>query len=856
MSLSRRRSEACIRRYYPLFSNITKSVCHEFSFEYFKWYQNYCRLRPCFSASMLLVVLVVLLAGISPVAAQIYRPPILGPGAAPPPAARPTPVPRFERRDPPPPGIAVVAGILQDREATKVHLRQKASVETVEYRLEADEIDYDSETGVAEARGAVHFINYTSGEEMFCKRADYNLKDGTGSFYEVHGSYYGKIDPRPGILTTGQPFLFQGDWAEKLKDRYILYKATLTNCDEKDPWWTLSAQKMDIIANDRALAYKSLLRLKKIPLLYTPVFYKDLSSDARHSGFLTPSIGHSNRRGFMVGLGYFWAINRSYDILYRPQYFTTRGLAHTVDFRGKPTAKSDFNFFLYGVNDKGELQQDGTRIKQGGYLMSVTGRTELPSGWQAKVNFNYLSSFKFRQAFTESFNEAVITEANGVGIISRDWSYYHLNTVFTRQENFQSAEPGDTIVIRKLPQVEFNARERQVFANVPLWVSWDTSAGLVRRTQPLFQTRQLVPRVDAEPRVTAAFHWKDLHLIPSFSVRETYYGSRYMEAAPGTDTSSVQTAAVVGDNLNRFTREVSVDLILPTLSRVFEMRHGGKLKHSVETRARFRNTAGVSLNANGVSDFKRVIRFDEMDLVSNTTEVEYSMTNRLWRKKRNGEVSDFLSWELRQKRFLDPTFGGALVPGQRNVFLTTSELTAYAFIDQARNYSPVVSAMRLQPMGGVGLEWRQDYDPLRGRITNSSLTADARVDNYFVSVGHNRVSCVPLVWVDPTMRETFCTSAPSGQLLSPASNQVRGMFGIGQENKRGWNAAFLASYDYTTRIMQYANTQVTYNTACCAFSGQYRRFNFGGRNENQYRVAFVIANIGSFGTLRRQERLF
>jgi LPS-assembly protein len=37
---------------------------------------------------------------------------------------------------------------------------------------------------------------------------------------------------------------------------------------------------------------------------------------------------------------------------------------------------------------------------------------------------------------------------------------------------------------------------------------------------------------------------------------------------------------------------------------------------------------------------------------------------------------------------------------------------------------------------------------------------------------------------------------------------------------------------------------------------QYRRFGFATRNENQFRVAFAIANIGSFGTLKKQERLF
>jgi LPS-assembly protein len=37
---------------------------------------------------------------------------------------------------------------------------------------------------------------------------------------------------------------------------------------------------------------------------------------------------------------------------------------------------------------------------------------------------------------------------------------------------------------------------------------------------------------------------------------------------------------------------------------------------------------------------------------------------------------------------------------------------------------------------------------------------------------------------------------------------------------------------------------------------QYRRFAFGTRYENQFRVAFAISNIGTFGTLKRQERIF
>jgi len=97
--------------------------------------------------------------------------------------------------------------------------------------------------------------------------------------------------------------------------------------------------------------------------------------------------------------------------------------------------------------------------------------------------------------------------------------------------------------------------------------------------------------------------------------------------------------------------------------------------------------------------------------------------------------------------------------------------------------------------------------------------------------------------------------------LSNLENMLRaekpnGRVGIGQDNRRGWSVAFQGNYDYLVHTLQYAFTQVSYNTDCCGFAAQYRRFNFGTRQENQWRVAFAVANVGTFGTLKRQERIF
>ncbi|MBI3679787.1 MAG: LPS-assembly protein LptD [Acidobacteria bacterium] len=715
-----------------------------------------------------------------------------------------------------------MSAISQQVDGRLYKLRGKVRLETSEALIEADEIDYDEESGDAEARGNVFFRHFEGNEELKADRAEYNVTDETGTFYNVKGTAPGKINPRPGLLTTTNPFSFQGEWAERLKDRYILYNGFLTNCKLPKPLWTLRAPKFDIIPNDRALAHKAWFKVYKFPLFYAPVFYKSLQRQPRRSGFLTPNIGNSSRRGKMVGAGYYWAINRSYDLSYRSQLFTQRGFAHTVDFRGKPRPNADFNFYLYGVNDRGLKMQSGERIKEGGFLISADGRAELGHGFHAKALVNYLSGFRFRQAFTETFNEAIFSEVQSVGYVSRHWSSYGLNMVVSRKENFLSPYETDKITIRRLPQAEFNSRERQINDKVlPVWVSLESSAGLLRRKQPLFETRSLVERLDLEPRIMTAVRWKDFSLIPSYSIRETYVGSSFRPQAPG----------VSGSNILRHARELSLDLVPPSLARVYDAPSflGAKMKHVIEPRAGFRYVSGVE-------DFRNVIRFDETELLSNTKQAEVSLTNRLFVKKTSGETVEALSWQVWHRRYFDPTFGGAVVDGERNVLLTSVELTGYAFLHQPRRYSPIVSALRVNPLSNAGIEWRADYDPAFRRFSNSSITAYARVSRYFLSLGHAYVKSV------------------SG--LSPPFNQFRGLFGIGNENRRGWNAAFSAFYDFRQGTMQFATTQVTYNMDCCGLSFQYRRFNFGTRNENQFRVAFAVANIGSFGTLKRQERIF
>jgi LPS-assembly protein len=709
-----------------------------------------------------------------------------------------------------------IESVTQDAVGVIRHLRGNVRLETSDMLLRADELDYNTETGDAEARGHVHFEHFVRGEKLDCDHAEYNVSAETGKFYDVSGSATSRIQARRGLLITKTPFYFQGKWAERLEDHYILHDGFITDCAMPNAWWRMKGPKFEVIPGDHATSRSSWFYLKGMPLVYFPYFYKSLKKEPRRSGFLLPTIGNSSTRGYEMGAGYYWAINRNYDLTYRAQYFVKAGLIHHLDFRGDPTQKTFFDVLVDGVDDKRNLVPPAS-----GALILGHVKSELGNGWLAMGELDYITSFAFRQQYSESFNEAVFSQTHSVGFLTKHWSDFGINLVAENNVNFLSTTPGNDISIRKLPELKFNQRDHQVnVASLPFWISFDSSAGLLRRSQNLFQTRQFVDRLDFAPTITTALHLPGFQIVPSFGIRETSY-----------ESSAVSPGIFSGQNILRNSHDAKVDLILPSLAKIFNVPSwiGSKMKHVIEPRITYQYTGGID-------NFNRIIRFDETDLLSNTNQVEFSLNNRLLVKDKNGTVTDFINWQLLYDRYFDPTFGGAIIPGQRNVIQSSLDLTGYGFLDGVRRSSPIVSAFRVQ-QSRVGLEWRTDYDPLFHRFANSSLSVDGRYKQYHVSVGQSYVNTDPV--------------------LAPSANQFRGVISYGSDTRKGLSFGFSAYYDYIKGVMQYSQTQVTYNTDCCGLSVQYGRFNIGGaRDESQFRVSFAVANIGAFGTLKRQENIF
>ncbi len=144
-------------------------------------------------------------------------------------------------------------------------------------------------------------------------------------------------------------------------------------------------------------------------------------------------------------------------------------------------------------------------------------------------------------------------------------------------------------------------------------------------------------------------------------------------------------------------------------------RDFGKWRHLVESDVNYRYIGNAG-------QFRDTIVVDNVDLVTHTNEVEYGLTNRFFTKR------EIFSWRLSQKYFLDPTFGGAIIPGRRNVFEPLLDITGFTFADGRRRFSPIISEMRLATSPSTSEDIEVDYDTrdhlFEAQVSSAMRTAD------------------------------------------------------------------------------------------------------------------------------------
>ncbi len=755
--------------------------------------------------------------------------------------------------------------------------------------IKADHIEYDTETGELTANGHLHATGGANDEDITASHGTMNLQRQTGRFYDVTGSVGMKNTGRTTLYASSNPFLFTGRMVVRTGPQsYEIYGGTLTSCQLPRPDWMLYAGKFSV-DGEKARAQNSTFRVMNIPVLFLPYVTHPIDPEGRQSGILIPEISNSSTKGFVLGEQVYWAINRSTDLTVGAQYYSLRGWEQSGTFRyrglGNDFAKARYS----GLLDRG-ITTGGVYLNQGGQDAVFSGRHDLSRQTRLVGDAEYLSSYAYREAFAESFSLAVssdilsiaygVHEANGYAEAVRADRYQGLKMAATPATSTAPAIPEEQVRIFHAPSLDFSSTEHPIAGSGLVWSMEASEAGL-SRVQPNFSTGGLTQRLDLHPEIAYPLSFGGWNLRSSAGVRDTAYSRSRKTPYGGPNELPVE----LPNGINRADGEAEVDLRAPVVERTFdspqvEKFFGSDLRHTVEPELTYRYVGGVN-------NFRNVLRFDDVDIASDTNELEYGVTQRLFlrpvKAKPCKEIStkehanpnldddrdqptgravgrdekdrrpdcgsrEWIRWRLAQKRFFNQDFGGAVVDGRRNIFDTTLNFSGIAFLTEPRAISPLISRMRIRTSAHLDVEWDFDLDTGAKKFTSDNLFLDVHENNWFGGLSYARLNAPGRFYTEGV------TSAVSD------FNQLRLLLGYGSPTKPGLGLAANVGLDLNAAnsgLVQYGAVQTSYNWDCCGLSVEYRKYELGSvRNESVERFNFTLLNIGTAGNLRRAESLF
>ena len=648
-------------------------------------------------------------------------------------------------------------------------------------RVEADWAEFHTTAGVISAGDRVKF---TRGEEVLeGGRLSYNYKNKTGTFANVKG------EVEPGFFVTFEEgeLLADGTWAGK--------GITATPCKEDCPNWMMTFGSAVIDPGNKVTGRSFLFRAKGVPVLWFPKMTIPTTTRPRSSGFLIPSTSISDTKGRSLREDFYWAINRSADATFGAEYFSKRGPAGHINFRAVPSASTTLNVETFFAID---------RLDQGGQRTRVRTDSTFGDGWRGLADLDFTSSFLFRQIFEEGFSQISSPLEHSKAFMTRNGPRSSINVLYDRSAIFFPEQP--TIVLRKFPTFDYSLPLDSIADVIPVYFSFEGGYSGVARRDDRIDSPSVMQRFDLQPAIdvplirTRALQWS--HHI---SLRNTLY------------THSLRTD-IEQNALNRASLDYSTEITGGQLERSF-----GSWRHIIEPDIKYRYIAGIDR-------YHETIVVDEADLVTNTNELEYGITNRFF------AGHEFLTWRVAQKLYFDPEFGGALLAERRNSLAPLMSLTGYAFSDGTpRRFSPIVSTVRIATSPQTATDFQMDYDTKSEQIRSAGVTGQLSRGQWSSSVAYffNRLSNI----------QTY-------------NNQLRGMVRYGAQTKPGLSFGFSFYSDLSRSLLQGSTAQIGYNADCYGLSFNFSQYDVGARKETGFRFSLTLKNLGSLGTLRPQERLF
>ncbi len=239
--------------------------------------------------------------------------------------------------------------VSRDDEKGLTVARGKVQARYQERTLTADEVTFEAATRIIRAKGNVRIINPDRTAQFADELVlDQNLSVGAAAGFAARSEGQVKIAAASAVRRS-----------ETLNE---LNRAIYTPCEicaksgeTKDPSWSIQAEKITQDRERQVVSYRNaVIRVRGAPVFWVPVFWHADPQAERSSGFLTPDIQTSGRRGLSYEQPYVFVLSPSADLTLSPQinsrvlpflngHYRQRFRTGAIDVRGGFTYDRDFD---------------------------------------------------------------------------------------------------------------------------------------------------------------------------------------------------------------------------------------------------------------------------------------------------------------------------------------------------------------------------------------------------------------------------------------------------------------------------------------------------------------------------------
>jgi len=745
-----------------------------------------------------------------------------------------------------------------------------------DYVLRADKVVYHQATSALEADGHLLVSGGPRDIQINASHGDLRLNMHTARFYNVNGSQGIHAAGRSAVYSTSNPFLFSARvLLQTGEGNYRIIDGSMTNCQLPKPDWRVISHAIKL-EDGKASTSNSFFEFLGLPVFYLPYLRHPVDETGRESGLLIPVLSNSSIKGFIAGEQVYWVINRSMDMVAGAELYSKRGWAPNGDFRYRGAGLDHLLVRWNALLDRGVEQQVGStvslasgrnsaqgqvqrnyripgpygmeRVNQGGVDIVAEGRKDLTDATHTAGTVEYLSSYLYRLVFNDNFSQAVSSQVFSNVSLTHTRNGLVPSVGLDRFETFASSSKGDEARIFHLPSLRYDVVDRPLGTSSLYW-GLGSSISYLSRSEPRFHARN-VGRIDFYPHLSLPLTGGGWSVVPEAALRDTSYT---ISQIPDMADLRHGVPTISHDPLNRLDVEASIDIRPPALERDYTLAVWNRtLRHVIEPEFTYRYVGGIGKQA------PNVLLVDTTDIATDTNEAGFSLTQRWFLRAKGGQSCaiegpgstgeciakprEWASWQISQRVFLDPNFGGAVISGRRNVFDATLDLSGIAFLTSPRNLAPVTSRMRFEAIDNLRVQWDLDYDPIQGQLSSDNLFAGYSWGRTTAGLGHALLNAV---------------DESRGSASTIKSQQLQPFLSIGKPTSVGFNLAANGGYDFVLGQLQYAGIQTTYNWDCCGITVGYRRFQLGSvRDETQYLYSITLANFGSVGDIRRSNSVF